>query len=72
MINIDTLWSDQLKLDWNYSIYDPENLDKTNMKLVYFLHGARENHTEFYSNSNLEKYLDDFNKSLIFLWLLSL
>lgn len=62
MISVDTLWSDQLKLDWNYSIYEPENLDRGNMKLVYFLHGAGGNHTDFYSKTSLEKYLDDFNK----------
>ena len=62
MINVDTLWSDQLKLDWNYSIYEPENLDRENMKLVYFLHGAGGNHTNFYEKTSLEKYLDAFNQ----------
>ncbi|MBP5159159.1 MAG: hypothetical protein ILP10_02550, partial [Lachnospiraceae bacterium] len=62
-----TLYSEVLKLDWNYSIYLPRGYDleensKREYPVIYFLHGAYGNHRNFveriHMNRMLEKFVD--------------
>lgn len=58
-----TIWSDELKLDWNVSSYIPDDFDPNNVKVVYMLHGAYGNHTNFNERTKTVDYLNEYNKN---------
>ncbi|MCT1796115.1 alpha/beta hydrolase [Helcococcus kunzii] len=57
-----TIWSEQLKLDWNVSSYIPDEFDPNNVKVMYMLHGAFGNHTNFNERTKTVEYLNQYNK----------
>ncbi len=58
-----TLYSEVLKLDWNYSIYLPKGYDLEENRdreypVIYFLHGAFGNHRNFVERIHMNRMLE--------------
>lgn len=56
-----TLWSKNLALDWNVSSYVPEDFDPETVRVIYMLHGAFGNHTNYNERTKTIEYLNKFN-----------
>ncbi len=56
-----TIWSENLKLDWNVSSYIPDEFEPNNVKVMYMLHGAYGNHTNFKALTGVVDYLNEYN-----------
>lgn len=56
-----TIWSEELKLDWNVSSYIPDEFDPNNVQVMYMLHGAYGNHTNFNERTKTVQYLNEYN-----------
>ena len=60
---VDTVYSPILKMDCNYSIYLPRQLD--NIEVFYFLHGSNGNHTNFLVWLNIKSILDRLSINVV-------
>lgn len=59
-ISSSILYSNEMKTDWNYSVYLPPSYEesKKDYPVAYFLHGAYGNHTDYYKMFDFKSMYD--------------
>ncbi len=64
----DTFYSKVLGIDWNYSVYIPEDYQKGKSELWFLMHGANGHQLNFLERIDMKKHLDAIETKDVFVF----
>lgn len=64
----DTLYSKEMRIDWNYSVYLPNDYQKGTTDVWFLLHGANGHQLNLLERIDLKEHLDKMNATDVFVF----